>query len=211
MRRSSVSTAMRPWMWWLNSMRSALAGDLFWLRLGRGGRTRTAAETDRRGWRHADPRAELLRRHQLSRRRLALAGPAWRKRVDKGVALLSQSSNIVINMTMQKRALPAPMSPYGNAAVVDWRNWRGALLADERVTAIASMSKALMMRRICRTCETARAAARACGHQVRQDGSFAHRCPIAYGITGGGGAASSAFLKRIGVAEVNSPSELMKP
>ena len=53
-------------------------------------------------------------------------------RVDKGVALVSQSSNIVINLGMQKRALPvAYVACLGNAAAVgladlagaDWGDW----------------------------------------------------------------------------------------
>ena len=59
------------------------------------------------------------------------------RRVDRGVALLSQSSNIVINMTMQKRALPvAYVACLGNAAVVGLAELAGALLDDPRVTAI---------------------------------------------------------------------------
>ena len=58
-------------------------------------------------------------------------------RVDRGVALVSQSSNIVINMGMQKRALPvAYVACLGNAAVVGLAELAGALLADPRVTAI---------------------------------------------------------------------------
>ena len=58
-------------------------------------------------------------------------------RVERGVALLSQSSNIVINMTMQKRALPvAYVACLGNAAAVGLAELAGALLDDPRVTAI---------------------------------------------------------------------------
>jgi acyl-CoA synthetase (NDP forming) len=58
-------------------------------------------------------------------------------RVDRGVALLSQSSNIVINLTMQARGLPvAYVACLGNAAQVGLAELAGALLADERVTAL---------------------------------------------------------------------------
>ena len=59
------------------------------------------------------------------------------RRVDRGVALLSQSSNIVINLTMQARALPiAYVACLGNAAQIGLAELAAALLADERVTAI---------------------------------------------------------------------------
>ena len=58
-------------------------------------------------------------------------------RVEKGVALVSQSSNIVINLGMQKRGLPvAYVACLGNAAVVGLAELAGALLDDPRVTAI---------------------------------------------------------------------------
>ena len=59
------------------------------------------------------------------------------RRVARGVALLSQSSNIVINLTMQARGLPvAYVACLGNAAQVGLAELAGALLADERVTAL---------------------------------------------------------------------------
>ena len=58
-------------------------------------------------------------------------------RVEKGVALVSQSSNIVINLGMQQRALPvAYVACLGNAAVVGLAELTGALLDDPRVTAV---------------------------------------------------------------------------
>ena len=56
---------------------------------------------------------------------------------DKGVALVSQSSNIVINLAMQQRGLPvAYVACLGNAAVVGLAELAGALLDDPRVTAV---------------------------------------------------------------------------
>ena len=58
-------------------------------------------------------------------------------RVNRGVALLSQSSNIIINLSMQKRALPvAYVACLGNAAVVGLAELAGAVLDDPRVTAL---------------------------------------------------------------------------
>lgn len=57
--------------------------------------------------------------------------------VDNGVAILTQSSNIAINMTMQQRGLPiAYMITSGNQAQVSQAQIAHALLDDERVTAI---------------------------------------------------------------------------
>ncbi|MGJ4857882.1 acetate--CoA ligase family protein [Labrys sp. KB_33_2] len=59
------------------------------------------------------------------------------ERVEKGVAIITQSGNIALNMTMQRRALPiAYVIAVGNKAVGDHGDYIEALLADERVTAI---------------------------------------------------------------------------
>lgn len=57
--------------------------------------------------------------------------------VERGVALISQSSNIVINLTMQARGLPvAYVACLGNAAQVGLAELGAALLADDRVSAL---------------------------------------------------------------------------
>ena len=59
------------------------------------------------------------------------------KRVDKGVAIITQSGNIGLNLTMQRRALPlAYLITLGNQAGCDFSQLIEALLDDERVTAI---------------------------------------------------------------------------
>ncbi len=59
------------------------------------------------------------------------------KRVEKGVAILTQSSNIAINLTMQQRGLPiAYMVTCGNMAQTRQAGIALALLDDPRVTAI---------------------------------------------------------------------------
>ncbi|WP_243658702.1 acetate--CoA ligase family protein [Tamaricihabitans halophyticus] len=58
-------------------------------------------------------------------------------RVDRGVAILTQSGNIAQNLTMQRRSLPiAHVITAGNAAVTGIPELIEALLADPRVTAI---------------------------------------------------------------------------
>ncbi|MEX0370029.1 MAG: acetate--CoA ligase family protein [Tateyamaria sp.] len=57
--------------------------------------------------------------------------------VDRGVAILTQSSNIAINMTMQKRALPIAYTlTCGNMAQTRQADIARALLDDARVTAL---------------------------------------------------------------------------
>ena len=58
-------------------------------------------------------------------------------RVGRGVAIVTQSGNMAINITMQQRALPlAYMLSLGNQAAIGIPECIEALLADERVTAI---------------------------------------------------------------------------
>jgi acetyl-CoA synthetase len=57
--------------------------------------------------------------------------------VDRGVAILTQSSNIAINLTMQRRAVPiAMMITCGNQAQTSQAEMVSALLDDDRITAI---------------------------------------------------------------------------
>lgn len=57
--------------------------------------------------------------------------------VDRGVAILTQSSNIAINLTMQRRALPiAMMVTCGNMAQTSQAEIAMSLLDDDRITAL---------------------------------------------------------------------------
>lgn len=135
------------------------------------------------------------------------------ERVERGVALLSQSSNIVINLTMQKRALPvAYVACLGNAAVVGLADLAGALLADERVTAIGMYVEGIDdAAAFAELAQKARAAGKGVvciksgKTELSRTAAASHTASLA-----GGGAASSAFLRQIGVAEVNTPSELIE-
>jgi acyl-CoA synthetase (NDP forming) len=134
-------------------------------------------------------------------------------RVDRGVALISQSSNIAINLGMQKRALPvAYVACLGNAAVVGLADLAGALLDDPRVTALglyiegiddAPAFAALAQR--ARAMGKGIVAIKSGKTELSQVAAASHTASLA-----GGGAASSAFLRQIGVAEVNTPSELIE-
>ncbi len=134
-------------------------------------------------------------------------------RVDRGVALLSQSSNIIINLSMQKRALPvAYVACLGNAAVVGLAELAGALLDDPRVTAIGLYIEGIDdAAAFAALAQAARAAGKgiACiksgKTELSRVAAASHTASLA-----GGGAASSAFLRQIGVAEVNTPAELVE-
>ena len=134
-------------------------------------------------------------------------------RVERGVALLSQSSNIVINMTMQRRALPvAYVACLGNAAVVGLADLGRALLADDRVTAIGMYIEGIDdAAAFAELAADARAAGKGIvciksgKTELSRTAAASHTASLA-----GGGAASSAFLRQIGVAEVNTPSELIE-
>jgi acyl-CoA synthetase (NDP forming) len=135
------------------------------------------------------------------------------RRVEAGVAILSQSSNIAINLTMQARGLPlAYIACLGNAAQVGLADLAQALLDDPRVTALGlyiegvgdAPAFAAMAER-----------ARAAGKPVvalksgktegARDAAASHTASLA-----GEGAASGAFLRQCGVAEVAALDELIE-
>ena len=134
-------------------------------------------------------------------------------RVERGVALLSQSSNIVINLSMQARGLPiAYVACLGNAAVVGLAELAGALLADDRVTAIGMYVEGIDDAPAFAALAQAAWAAgkgivciKAGKTELSRTAAASHTASLA-----GGGAASSAFLRQIGVAEVATPSELVE-
>lgn len=134
-------------------------------------------------------------------------------RIDRGVALVSQSSNIVINLGMQQRGLPvAYVACLGNAAVVGLAELTGALLDDPRVTAVGLYIEGIDdAPAFAALAEKARAmgkgvvAIKSGKTELSRTAAASHTASLA-----GGGAASSAFLARIGVAEVNTPSELIE-
>lgn len=133
--------------------------------------------------------------------------------VSSGVALVSQSSNIVINLGMQQRGLPvAYVACLGNAAVVGLAELTGALLDDPRVTAVGLYIEGIDdAPAFAALAEKARAmgkgvvAIKSGKTELSRTAAASHTASLA-----GGGAASSAFLRQIGVAEVDTPSELVE-
>jgi len=134
-------------------------------------------------------------------------------KVERGVAIVAQSSNIAINLTMQRRGLPiAYMATVGNQAQTSLAEIAEALLADARVTALgfyiegigdlaafaamarkaAALGKPLVALKVGRS-EEARA------------GAVSHTASLS-----GGHAGASALLERLGIAEVRSLSALLE-
>ena len=135
------------------------------------------------------------------------------RRVARGVALLSQSSNIVINLTMQARALPvAYVACLGNAAQVGLAELAEALLADDRVTAIGMYIEGVDdATAFAALAEAARAAGKGVvcvksgKTEASREAAASHTASLA-----GARAASSAFLRQAGVAEVDTLDALIE-
>lgn len=135
------------------------------------------------------------------------------KRVERGVAILSQSSNIAINLTMQRRALPmAYVACLGNAAQVGLAELGRALLADDRVTALGLYVEGIgdapafaALADAAARAGKAIIALKSGKTEAAQAAAASHTAALA-----GGGAASTAFLAQCGVAEVATLAELIE-
>ena len=133
--------------------------------------------------------------------------------VNSGVAILTQSSNIGMSLTMQRRGLPiAYLACLGNAAQTGLAELAEAMLADPRVTALG-----VYMEGVGNAAAFAQVVARAReagkGVIVLKAGKSDSGRAVALTHTAslaGGGAASSAFLRQIGAGEVRSLPELIE-
>lgn len=133
--------------------------------------------------------------------------------VASGVAIVTQSSNLAINLTMQARGLPlAYMLTAGNQAQTGLADLATAALSDPRVTALGLHVEGFGD---LRAFEAMAACARALGKAIvvlkaghsaaAQAATLSHTASLA-----GAGAVSSAFLSRLGLAEVASPEVLLE-
>lgn len=133
--------------------------------------------------------------------------------VERGVAIITQSSNIAINITMQQRGLPlAYMVTAGNQAQTGLSEIGMALLADTRVTALG-----LHIEGIDDLCgfEALAEAAQKLGKSVvvlkvgksvqAQAATISHTASLA-----GSQAGANALFRRLGMAQVNSLPELLE-
>ena len=135
------------------------------------------------------------------------------QRVTSGVAIIAQSSNIAINLTMQKRSLPiAFILTVGNQAKSGISDLIQMLLDDDRITAVGlyiegfdniqkfetAASRAALLKKplvVLKVGKTTYSAASALSHTAS--------------ITGSNTAVSS-FFKRLGCIEVSSLSHLLE-
>lgn len=133
--------------------------------------------------------------------------------VARGVAIVTQSSNLAINLTMQTRGLPlAYMLTAGNQAQTGLADLAVAALEDPRVTALGLHVEGFGD---LRAFEAMAATAQALGKPVvvlkaghsaaAQAATLSHTASLA-----GASAVSSAFLSRLGLAEVASPEALLE-
>ncbi|WP_170426435.1 acetate--CoA ligase family protein [Ruegeria arenilitoris] len=126
--------------------------------------------------------------------------------VDRGVAILTQSSNIAINMTMQRRALPlAFMLTSGNQAQTHQADIASALLDDDRITAIGvhiegfgDLRKWEALAKKARDRDVPIIALKMGRSAHAQAATISHTASLA-----GGDAGAQAFLDRLGIARLD--------
>lgn len=128
-------------------------------------------------------------------------------RVDAGVAILTQSSNIAINLTMQARGLPVAYAvACGNMAQTTQANIASGLLDDSRVTAIGLHIEGFNdlgawqdLARKAQRLGKAIVALKVGKSDQAQAATISHTASLA-----GGDAGANALLKRLGIARVHS-------
>lgn len=133
--------------------------------------------------------------------------------VGRGVAILTQSSNIAINMTMQQRALPiAYMVTCGNMAQTSQAEIAAALLDDDRVTALGLHIEGfgdlrgweLLAQKACR--RGVPLVALKVGRSAQaQRAAVSHTASLA-----GSDAGAQALLDRLGIARVDTVPEFLE-
>src|SRR5688500_7105414 len=134
-------------------------------------------------------------------------------RVERGIAIVTQSSNMAINMTMQRRGLPiAYMATVGNQAQIGFAEIAECLLSDRRVTAVglhiegigdASRFEAMALR--ARELGKPVVALKVGRSEQSRAATITHTASLA-----GSEAASGAFFSRLAVARVRSIPELLE-
>lgn len=134
-------------------------------------------------------------------------------RYERGVAIVSQSGNVAVNLTFQRRGLRlGTMVSVGNQARLGSEDAVAELLSDDRITAIGLFLEAV--RDAQRFAEVAElAAARGIGLVALQTGRSVAGALIANSHTGsmaGRAAAYDALFSRYGVAVVRTPSEMLE-
>ncbi len=133
--------------------------------------------------------------------------------VDRGVAILTQSSNIAINLTMQQRALPVAYAiACGNMAQTSQAQIARALLEDDRVTAIGlhvegfgNVTEWEMLARDAYAKGVPLVVLKAGVSEQARAATVSHTASLA-----GSDAGAQALLDRLGIARVTSPTILLE-
>lgn len=133
--------------------------------------------------------------------------------VDKGVAIITQSGNIGISLTMQERSLPiAYMISVGNQAALSMPDYIDALCDDDRVTAIGlHMEGVDDIPGFCGAVDKARTkgipviALKSGGSDIGAEIALSHTSTLA-----GSDELYTALFQRIGVARVRTLSEMVE-
>lgn len=134
-------------------------------------------------------------------------------RVDRGVALITQSSNIAINLTMQTRGLPiAYVVTAGNQAQTGLAEIARTLLEDARVTALGLHIEGI---NDLAGFEAMAAMARAAGKPIvavkAGASDQARRAAVSHtGALAGSDAGADALFARLGIARVTGLAELLE-
>jgi acyl-CoA synthetase (NDP forming) len=132
---------------------------------------------------------------------------------ERGIALITQSGNIALNLTMQRRALPiAYLITLGNQAMVGLADTIEAVLADRRVSAIGLHIEGIAdPEAFWRASQSAHArgvplvALKTGRSELGAQLALSHTASLA-----GADAVAGAFLHRAGVARVNSFPALLE-
>ena len=129
------------------------------------------------------------------------------RRTERGVALITQSSNMALNLTMQTRGLPlAYVVAGGNQAQTDQAEIGTMLLEDERVTAlglhvegIGDLRRFEIMARTARSLGKAIVALKVGASEQAQAATVSHTASLA-----GSAAGAHALLARLGIGLAES-------
>lgn len=133
--------------------------------------------------------------------------------VEKGAAIITQSSNLAINLTMQHRGLPIAYSvTAGNQAQTGFAQIGMALLDDPAVTAlglhiegIGDLPSFADLAKKAFALGKPIVALKVGASEQAQTATISHTASLAGSHTG-----AEALLKRLGIAQVNSPAEMIE-
>lgn len=133
--------------------------------------------------------------------------------VERGVAILAQSSNIAINLTMQQRGLPIAYTiTAGNQAQQGLASIAQTVIRDDRVTALGLYIESFgdiaafeELARLSRALGKPIVALKVGRSQESQLATISHTASLA-----GSSAGSDAVLARLGIARVGSPAALLE-